>query len=376
MDQIKYIFVLLIFILFNNVNCRQNNKNVETINPNVIESHFNIPLDQNTTPYILKGISTFEINEVLYVSFYNKLNGNVYIYNFENAKLEYQINILEHYNIRPYEVGIYNKDSIFVREGKERLYLIDDKGFIKHSYNTERDYSQVKVPPFISLVHNQPVVFNDTIYFSGKVTGNFLGEYFKPEERKTITQIFNDSINYYVPCPEEYLKSNWGYAWNVSHTYNARTNDIIMCFDAIPAIFRFNLKTKKTYRYNFNSKFFKGFRPVKTDRSYYSETDFEEHIIAQPIVRKILYDKFKQVYYILVQLPNKNYDGKKIGDGIRGKEWSIIVINKDFKKVNELKIGDTNKFRAHVSFVSPNGLHILEMGINEDVASFKTLNFN
>src|SRR6056297_1731154 len=103
MDQIKYIFVLLIFILFNNVNCRQNNKNVETINPNVIESHFNIPLDQNTTPYILKGISTFEINEVLYVSFYNKLNGNVYIYNFENAKLEYQINILEHYNIRPYE---------------------------------------------------------------------------------------------------------------------------------------------------------------------------------------------------------------------------------------------------------------------------------
>ena len=75
----------------------------------------------------------------------------------------------------------------------------------------------------------------------------------------------------------------------------------------------------------------------------------------------LMYDKYRDVYYRFVEMPCELADGEDPYDEFTPKkrEFSVIVLDKDFRIIGETKFPD-NKYFIRMSFVGRDGLYISE----------------
>ena len=72
-----------------------------------------------------------------------------------------------------------------------------------------------------------------------------------------------------------------------------------------------------------------------------------------------MYDKYRDVYYRFVELPYELKQNESPFDDPKGREFSIIIIDKDFNIIGETKFPG-NKYFYKMSFVGRDGLYISE----------------
>ena len=363
---------LLIVLIVLNISCstivdKKNNSDLIKIVGNI-----ELKLDSVTIPRLIKNINAIEKNNIFYISFYNKYNSAVYVYNTGTGEILKKINITANGCIKPYQVQISNFDTIYVREGKNKFHLLSYSGKLLKTFDIERDRKKVNMPPFISFLYSStPINFGNKLYLSGFVSDNVPEYYNVINDRPSVISLSKaGDIEYFVPIPEEYLADNYGYSMDVSHTYNPNRKEMVLCFQAVSCLKSFNLETYQIKRYNFKSDFFAKINPVCNDKNYFSINDFNKQTITQASIRNVIFDQYKHIYYVLIQLPNANYNADNIKQGIREKEWSILVLNEEFEKLTEKKIGNGYQYLLHISFVTNIGLHVLKVDENENVAKF------
>ena len=72
-----------------------------------------------------------------------------------------------------------------------------------------------------------------------------------------------------------------------------------------------------------------------------------------------MYDKYRDVYYRIAEFPYEFKSNESPFDDPKGREFSIIIFDKDFNIIGETKFPG-NKYLYKMSFVGRDGLYISE----------------
>ena len=128
-----------------------------------------------------------------------------------------------------------------------------------------------------------------------------------------------------------------------------------------------NLKDiKYIYGGSHNLKKICSFPHAKGFRSYESH-DIWSWYMRTPSYEGILYDKYRNIYYRIARLPNKEY---KLGDNGNEKPVIVVVLDEDFHYLGETMLPkDLNLFSSNI-FVSKEGLNVQVVDSNEDILKF------
>ena len=84
-------------------------------------------------------------------------------------------------------------------------------------------------------------------------------------------------------------------------------------------------------------------------------TGFREN----PLYTHVLYDKYRNVYYRFVELPYELQDDESPFEEPKGREFSVIVFDRNFQIIGETKFPG-GKYFYKMSFVGRDGLYISE----------------
>ena len=162
------------------------------------------------------------------------------------------------------------------------------------------------------------------------------------------------SIN--LTFPDDYKKNYYG---DADLPFRETKNDsLILSFSTDPYIIILDRSTNKISKVLSRSISQKmEVRPL--DKKYMQDINKRvEHLAVSPLYMKIIYDKYKDVYYrfFLKEQKLKNSDGtyNKFGD----KELVIMVLDNKFGLVSEINLG--KGYLWHYSFVGKEGLYILK----------------
>ena len=98
--------------------------------------------------------------------------------------------------------------------------------------------------------------------------------------------------------------------------------------------------------------------------------DIMRNVAEQVQYTGIYYDRWNQLYYRLLTLPESEWDGNT--RAFPSRHLAVIILDKDFQKVGEYNIKEkTNRYGS--CFVSPEGLHINILSDNDDYMTFITV---
>jgi len=78
-----------------------------------------------------------------------------------------------------------------------------------------------------------------------------------------------------------------------------------------------------------------------------------------PKYHNIMYDKYRDVYYRIAEFPYEFKANESPFDDPKGREFSVIIFDKDFNIIGETKFPG-NKYFYKMSFVGRDGLYISE----------------
>ena len=113
---------------------------------------------------------------------------------------------------------------------------------------------------------------------------------------------------------------------------------------------------KQVRWYNGKSRHLNRMRPKVYEADSF---DWLREATENPSYHNIMYDKYRDVYYRIVELPYELKPNESPFDEPRGREFSIIIFNKDFNIIGETKFPG-NKYFYKMSFVGRDGLYISE----------------
>ena len=143
-----------------------------------------------------------------------------------------------------------------------------------------------------------------------------------------------------------------------TYDYNYKDNRLVCSFMESDSIMVTDDLTNVKY-YNAKSQFLRKMTPYINDKD----------ITVAGLVRRmenpkywhLMYDKYRDVYYRFAEMPCELADNEDPYDNFapRAREFSVIVLNKDFRIIGETKFPGKRYFYK-MSFVGRDGLYISE----------------
>ena len=257
-----------------------------------LDSH--TPNDWNNT-YII------EYKDSVYVLVFNTYTAELNYFNKTTEILEKQIK----YNIDDID-GIYvHENSIYAHNYKKCTFFHlqpDGKILDTIKINSLR-YGNGHYPPYLISTFNGVYPINkEEICFTTYSIGESL------EHIRHCGMIFNkENGQYYyiMPFPEIYSKANWGGGmYRIGYTtYNPKNNYIIYSFPASHYINVYNLNTNSYKEYYAGSKNIDRIPsyPEKPGVSVPDNKSFR-HYISNSNYGAILYDRYRELYYRIVEI--------------------------------------------------------------------------
>ena len=113
---------------------------------------------------------------------------------------------------------------------------------------------------------------------------------------------------------------------------------------------------KQVRWYNGKSRYLKSIRP----RVYEADgLNWLREATENPAYHNIMYDKYRDVYYRIAEFPYEFKPNESAFDDPKGREFSIIIFDKDLNIIGETKFPG-NKYFYKMSFVGRDGLYISE----------------
>ena len=332
----------------------------------VAEKQLVFPLDEQTY-YLSKSMFQFEENGKEYLHFENTRKSlyNIVIFDIENRQIAKQIPLHKTgpnglpavFGSRPSPGAQY---ILVAQNNISRISSINDKGEVIRNYNFQTPESQ-----FTSLhlgsYYNTPGFVKDSCLFLkiGIPKPDMKREDWPKTHMFASLDLRTGKVKwvpiFYPPIfKEEYENIDGGYGF--SYDYNYKENRLICGFFGYDSLMVTD-DLKHIRWYNAKSRYLKSMRPKLGNAMAGINSIIE--FCETPKYWHIMYDKYRNVYYRFAEMPYKLAPNESPYDEPKGKEFSVIVLNKDFEIIGETRFPG-KKYFYKMSFVGKEGLYISE----------------
>lgn len=121
-------------------------------------------------------------------------------------------------------------------------------------------------------------------------------------------------------------------------------------------LYVYDLEQREAKIINASSEFVEDFEPYKpeTPQAYF------DYLLTNSTYESIIYDKYRQLYYRIIRLAPKEPNNNGLSSREMAsfpKSASIIILNKDFNKLSEVKL-DGDLYNIYNLFVGKKGLYL------------------
>jgi hypothetical protein len=346
-------------------------------------------LDSESTQMI-RCVQLFEDASVdsVYFTFLNTYNHSIYFYDFNSGEFLKKIELEKEgpNGVYPYEPDgyyIHSYDSIYYNSYRTKhLFLLNHKGEKKHSTNYRVGFEDLRlldmaglrksrIPPSVQLSTEKPMYkVNDTIYLCGEMSDD-IGRVDSINHLllTTIDTKRGDSVTFHVGYPESYREGLWeDYFREVFWCRNPVTGLFLVSFPNDHYIYQTDLKQVKKfyagsmYAGDIKSIDHPAFVPLSDDRQL-------AHYFENYSYSAVIYDKYRNVYYRMVEHPWKEYH-----PGMDYMPWlkqlSIVILDGDFNFLGETLLDMEYRFSNSQFMVTEDGLLLHKRTDGEDELIF------
>lgn len=279
----------------------------------------------------------------------------------------------------PYYVYYHNKDSIFVisRFNNFNLTLVNSDGSKINSFNY---YIRDGLTPLPSRIFGAVVIRSPFIYLSTQISDQIDRERQAPIIR--IHMGTREVVKLEEPLPYKnvdrqlMVNSHQFEFYEVRMAADSDNEELIVSYPLESQLYR--VSNEKVTRVSISSDLIGDFRLLPRDRYSYSKDSkqLKVMIYGSAWYFGVLYDPFRDVYY---RIGKAAPDMAKVRRKISGEEvkipyeYVIITLDKELRKIHELKISTKEAIVHRGIFVGPEGLHIAQLNLKgEDVMGFST----
>ena len=329
-----------------------------------------LPVDENTY-YLSKSMFQFEENGKEYLQFGNfeKKQHEILIYDIESQSLHKRIPLEKEgpkgvpaiYGCIPY----FDSKTILVSQHNVgRISIIDGEGNVVRKYNMRQseDGNKFLVDGRfgISFFYTPSFTRDSIVYFKN----GFFIQRMNRNVWKTIP-MFN-SLNlkngrigtssiHYPDIFEDDVKVPAGGGYVFTYDYNYKQERLACSLTGYDSIMVTD-DLKQVRWYNGKSRYLESVRPRVYDAN---DSNWLNESKGGIKYHNIMYDKFRDVYYRIAEFPYEFNANESAFDDPNGREFSIIIFDKDFNIIGETKFPG-NKYLYKMSFVGRDGLYISE----------------
>ena len=322
-----------------------------------------LPCDENTY-FLSKSIFQFEEDGKEYLHFENSRKGLYEIITFDLEKQEVHKRIPIHpegpdgipamFGSKPYP----NSKNYLIFQGKAfRITQMTENGKVLRNYQLKSPGKFVRVM-LGSFCYLPSFVRDSVLYFDQRCAGKRNLEYyplFASLDLKT-GELDWAPLNLPKTFDGDYSHITSGDSF--TYDYNYKDNRLVCSFTESDSIMVTDDLTNVKY-YNAKSQFLRKMTPYINDKD----------ITVAGLVRRmenpkywhLMYDKYRDVYYRFAEMPCELADNEDPYDNFapRAREFSVIVLDKDFNIIGETKFPGS-KYFYKMSFVGRDGLYISE----------------
>ncbi|MEL6699084.1 MAG: DUF4221 family protein [Bacteroidota bacterium] len=269
-----------------------------------------------------------------------------------------------------------NPDSIFIYNiNTAKLFLVDTTGTVKRKY-TIKDYYADKNTPSPRPSDLGPIQkLGNALYFSCSLY-KFPGDLHSNHQVVLTFDLVSEKTNYIFPFPKSYDQGFWGspFKYICSLEKGPQVDRYFVSFPIDPYIYESDLNGRVLNKYYIGSKYFDEIPALYSNADYglKKNRDFEKediYSLSTPDFVKLIYDKYRNVYYRLTYLrPDKD----EVKKGNSTPDFTIIICNTDFQKVGEVFF-DGEKYNNSMISVARQGLAIARKDLykrNDDYISY------
>ena len=329
-----------------------------------------LPIDENTY-YLSKSMFQFEEDDKEYLQFGNfeKKQHEILIYDIENQNLHKRIPLEKEgprgvpavYGCIPY----FNSKTFLVSQHNiGRTTIIDGEGSVLRNYNIRRLEDGNKFWADcrygLSFFYTPSFTKDSIVYFRNEL---FL-QRMNRNVWKTIP-MFN-SLNlknghvgtlpiHYPDIFEDDVEIPAGGGYAFTYDYNYKEGRLVCSLTGYDSIMVSD-DLKQVRWHNGKSRYLKSIRPRVYEANGF---DWLRESKGGPKYHNIMYDKYRDVYYRIAEFPYEFKANESPFDDPKGREFSVIVFDKDFNIIGETKFPG-NKYFYKMSFVGRDGLYISE----------------
>ena len=320
----------------------------------------------------------------LYYTFYNEYNNSIYVYDYLSSNLIKKIQFDKEGSdgVYPYRSGYYisSFDSIYFRSmSTNRLYVLNESGMKYQTINLRADLNHNVIPPTIKITTETPIYkIGNVLYLCGSIN----------EEIEDLDSIYgllvtkisshddfsNPVLN--IGYPSSYRKGNWGDAYfrNVCWCYNSKEHAFYLSFANDHYIYKYDKSMEMVDKIYAGSAFADDICSIDHPQNIpLPKSKRIAHYLSSFYYRGIIYDKYNDVYYRILEHPWENFNPNE-------RPWkkpiSIAVFNSDFKYLGEKLLSEEYNLSADNIFVSKEGLFIRKETDCEDELIYSIFRLN
>lgn len=308
----------------------------------------NISLD-NETPIDWLNTSLIEKNDSIYVLVFNTYIGDFFYYDartgMSKGKMSTGLTDMDGMNV-------YNNQNIYVHDYEKCVfYSLNDSGDVCDTLKVTFFEGKNIAPPSRISIFNGVNFENNKLYY----TTFSVGEGDKGERFcGSILDFENNKETYIIPYPKVYQMANWGGSmYRLGCTcFNTLQKLFLFSFPASHYLYVYDMKKNVTESFYAGSKFVKGISSYSNNIDEpFDDNESIRHYISNSSYGAIVYDKYRNLYYRVVEMPQK--DGNDEFKNL--KQLSIIILDESFNIVGETSFAEPY---GSTILVTPDGLLI------------------
>lgn len=332
--------------------------------------------------FILDSVTINRINCLEYsdltdeLSFYNKYDHSILLYDYESKKYKKRINVpLELPQLQGY--SLQNPDSLLFHSYlTSTTYLMDNqlklvKAIVWDDRHREKD---IFLPsPYVGT--STPIrSINGNIVMIGMIAGETTKE---NEYNRPVLSIYNsiDGKRFSLSYPQHYSLFNWGGGLFYRLPYYTTTCDkdkILISFPASHDLYSYDLSDGEIEIYYGGSNEIIEITSFPFRKNKIVSSNLErEWYMNNPSFEGIYYDKYKELYYRIARLPQSDFHNSK--ENL--KPTIIIIFDNNLNYLGEYHLPEHMIYVPSNSFVTKEGLNIQILTENEDELSFMQYSF-
>lgn len=373
MSKIYLTIILTAIFLLSCTSSKENNPQYAT---SLVESQKIIfPIDENTY-YLSKSIFQFEEDgkEYLFFGNFEKKQHEILIYDIKTQNLHKRIPLKREgpnglpaiLGCRPY---FDSKTFLVSQHNIGKTSVIDGEGNVIRHYNLRQANDKkgflIDGRHGISYFYMPSFTKDSVIHFSnGFFRQYMIGQHLDRDNWKIIPMFYSLNLKNgqvgtlpikYPDIFEDDVKIPAGGGYNFTYDYNYKKGRLVCSLTGYDSIMVTD-DLKHVRWYNGKSRYLESIRPRVYDANGF---DWLRESKGGTKYHNIMYDKYRDVYYRIAEFPYEFKQNESPFDDPKGREFSIIIFDKDLNIIGETKFPG-NKYLYKMSFVGRDGLYISE----------------